>query len=425
MQACQAVRILALVVGIWLTSLGEPAWGQTPSAALVVVASDPEAEKPAARIFRAARENMSQARAFTFKDVDDVLGRPAGPAGASLAEELYQKGREAYDNLELEEAVKLLRQAARDLDARVDEVLDRKTFIDIYIYWGASLVLSGKKKQGEKIFRKLLVLHPDSELDSMVFPPSLSATFSRIAGEVQRSGTGGLRIDSSTPGAEVWVDGTFRGISPVVLERLAEGEHIIRLVRRGYRNWGRKKRVHAGSQEVIRQGLTPLAGFDRLKALGVRIADEAGSDTYPEAAGELMDWLGVERAFFFLVGPGAGGFSVSAYYYDRLSRSCLKAQKKTFNPKDPSFDDMVNLFCTALYMDVSGQVISSTRPDSTPGTEISSGYTEEDTGEESVLSSWWLWTAIGVVAAGGAGLALYFILGGEEGPGEGEVIFRF
>lgn len=424
MQVYQAVRILALVVGIWLTLLGGPARGQTTSATLVVFAGEPEAEVPAARIFRAARENMRQARAFTFKDVDDVLGRPAGPAGASRAEELYQKGREAYDNLELEEAVKLLRQAARDLDARVDEVLDRQTFTDIYIYWGAALVLSGKKKQGEKIFRKLLVLHPDSELDSMVFPPSLTATFSRIASEVQRSGTGGLRIDSSTPGAEVWVDGTFRGISPVALERLAEGEHIIRLVRRGYRNWGRKKRVHAGSQEVIRQGLTPLAGFERLKALGVRLADEAGSETYPAAAGELMDWLGVERAFFFLVGPGSGGINVSAYYYDRLSQSCLKAQKKTFNPNDPSFDDMVNLFCTALYMDVSGQVISSTQPDSSAGTEIS-GYTEEDTGEESVLSSWWLWTAIGVVAAGGAGLALYFILGGEEGPGEGEVIFRF
>jgi hypothetical protein len=285
-------------------------------------------------------------------------------------------------------------------------------------------VLSGKKKPGEKIYRRLLVLHPDAELDPMVFPPSLAATFSRIAKEVQRSGTGGLRIESATPGAEVWVDGIFRGISPVLLESLVEGQHIIRLVRRGHQSWGRKKRVHIDSQEVIRQGLESLPGFERLKALGVQLAGAAGSESYPEAAGELMDWLGVERVFFFLVGTQAGGFNVSAYYYDRHSQSCLKAQKKIFDPKDPSFNEMVNLFCTALYMDVSGQVIAETEPPPATGTEITD-FREEARDDDSIVSSWWLWTAIGVVVAGGVGLALYFVLGGEEGPGEGEAIFRF
>lgn len=418
------MQVRALVVGIWLTSLAGPAWGQTPSASLVVEASDAEAEAPAARIFKVARENMRQTRSLTFKDADSVLGQTGGQPVPSRAEELYRQGREAYDNLELEEAVKLLRQAARDLDARLDEVLDRNLLTDIYIYWGSALVLSGQKKPGETVYRKLLVLHPEAELDSMVFPPSLTATFSRIAKEVQSSSTGGLRIESATPGAEVWVDGTFRGISPVLLERLVEGQHIIRLVRRGHRSWGRKKKVHAGSQEVIRQGLESLPGFERLKAMGVQLADAAGSETCPDKAVELMDWLGVERVFFFLVGSAAESISVSAYYYDRLSRSCLKAQKKTFDPKDPSFDDLVNLFCTALYMNVSGQVIAATGPPASTENEITS-FREEDRSDDSILSSWWLWTAIGVVVAGGAGLALYFILGGEEGPGEGEAIFRF
>ena len=423
MRACLVAQFLALVVGIWLTSLGGRAWSQTPSATLVVVAGDPGAEAPAARVFRTARENMRQARAFTFKDADIVLGRPEDSPGPSRAKELYSKGREAYDNLELELAVKMLRMAARDLDARMDEVLDRDLLTDVYIYWGSALVLSGKKNQGEKIFRRLLVLHPDAQLDSMVFPPSLTATFNRIANEVQRSATGGLRVDSSTLGAEVWVDGIFRGISPVTLERLVEGEHIVRLVRRGHHNWGRKKTVHANSQEVIRQGLKPLPGFERLNGLCVRMSDAAGSETYSQAAGELMDWMGVERAFFILVETGAEGLVVRAYYYDRISQSRLKAQKKIFDPADPSFDDMINLFCTTLYMDVSGQVIAGAGQSTGVETEIT-GRREEENGD-SIVSSWWLWTAIGVVAAGGVGLALYFVLGGEESPGEGEVLFRF
>ena len=418
------MRVRALVIGIWLTSLAGPAWGQTPSASLVVVASDTKAEGPAARIFKVARENMRQTRSFTFRNADSVLVQPGDLPAPSRAEELYRQGREAYDNLELEEAVRLLRQAARDLDARLDELLDRDLLSNIYIYWGSALVLSGKKKPGEKIYRRLLVLHPEAELDSMVFPPSLAATFSRIAKEVQHSDTGGLRIESATPGAEVWVDGTFRGISPVLVEPMVEGQHIIRLVRRGHRSWGRKKKVHAGSQEVIRQGLEPLPGFERLKAMGVQLADATGSETCPDAAVELMDWLGVERVFFFLVGSAAEVVTVSAYYYDRHSKGCLKAQKKTFDSRDPSFDDMINLFCTALYMDVSGQVIAATEPPPSTGIEIT-GFREEDRDDDSIISSWWLWTAIGAVVAGGAALALYFILGSEEGPGEGEAIFRF
>jgi len=176
-----------------------------------------------------------------------------------------------------------------------------------------------------------------------------------------------------------------------------------------------------------------LPGFERLEEFSGQLAAAARTVHYPEVADELMDWMGVDRVFFILVGNGAEGGAgggdaagtvVRAYYYDRHSQSCLKAQKKVFNPSDPSFDDMVNLFCTALYMDVGGQVIAGTEPTAGGGTQIPV-HREEDDDQDSSGSSWWLWTAIGVVAAGGAGLALYFILGGQEGPGEGEVIFRF
>ncbi len=425
MRASRAGQVWGLVVAVGLTAVPGRALGQQPSATLVVVAAEPSAEEEAARIFRAARRNLRQARAFVFVDADSVLGPGGEPESPpSVAGDLYQQGRNAYDNLELGRAVRLLKQAARDLDARLDEALDYQLVTDVYIYWGSALVLNGQKKRGEKIYRKLLVLNPRATLDAMVFPPSLTATFNRIAGEVQRSGSGSLRVEAATPGAEVWVDGVFRGISPVLVERLVEGQHIVRLVRRGYHSWGRRNTVLEGSQEVIRRGLKPLPGLERLEELSRQIAASARALHYPEAAGELSGWLGVDRLVFALVGTSAGDVLVKAYYYDRQSRTCLKAQKKVFDTKDPSFDDVVNLFCTALYMDVSGQVLAGTGKPAGAATEIPASRGEDDD-RGSVFSSWWLWTAIGVVVASGAGLALYFILGGEQEPGEGEVIFRF
>jgi len=220
-RASQAAQVLALVVAVWLTAVAGRVWGRQPSATFLVFAADSEAEVGAARVFRVISKNMRQTRSFTFVDADSVLSkRQKGPQPSFVAKELYLRGREAYDNLELNQAVKLLKQAARDLDARLDEVVDRALFTDVYVYWGSALVLNGKKKRGEKIYRKLLMCNPEAELDPMVFPPSLAATFNRVAGEVRRSGTGALLVESATSGAEVWVDGAFRGISPVRLERL-------------------------------------------------------------------------------------------------------------------------------------------------------------------------------------------------------------
>jgi hypothetical protein len=412
-------------VGVWLTAVAGWAWGRQPSVTLLVVAADSKAEPGAARVFGVARQNMQQTRSFAFVAADGVLarGRKAVPR-ASGTKVLYRRGREAYDNLELNQAVKLLKRAASDLDACLGEVVDLALFTDIYAYWGSALVLKGKKQQGEKVYRTLLIFQPKAELDPLVFPPSLSAIFNRVSREVQRSGTGSLRIDSAISGTEVWVDGIFRGINPVRLERLVKGEHIVRLVRRGYQSWGRKYSVIEGSQGAIRQGLEPLPGLGRMEGLGAQLASAVRTVHYPEVADELMDWMGVDRMFFILVGTGADGLMIRAFYYDRHSRSCLKARKKVFNPSDPSFGEMVNLFCTALYMDVSGQVIAGTGLPTGGGTEIPIRR-DAGVGQDSSGSSWWLWTAIGVVAAGGVGLALYFILGGQAGPADGEVIFSF
>jgi hypothetical protein len=202
-----------------------------------------------------------------------------------------------------------------------------------------------------------------------------------------------------------------------------EGEHIVRLVRRGYKSWGGRHTVLGGSEEVIRQGLAPLPGFERLEGLGVQLADAARSERYPRVADELMDWMGVDRVFLMQAGTSEAGLEVRAFCYDRQMKKRVKAQKKVFDTGDPSFDEMVNLFCTALYMDVSGQVIAGT-VQSTGGETGTPVLRKEEDGDSSG-SSWWLWTAIGVVAAGGVGLALYFILGAGGEPGEGEVIFRF
>jgi hypothetical protein len=50
---------------------------------------------------------------------------------------------------------------------------------------------------------------------------------------------------------------------------------------------------------------------------------------------------------------------------------------------------------------------------------------EEPESSSSIFSSWWFWTAAGVLVAGGVGLTLFLTLGGGEATPPGEVIFKF
>src|SRR5213593_76256 len=58
--------------------------------------------------------------------------------------------------------------------------------------------------------------------------------------------TGTVTIRSDPADAAVYVDGQFAGRTPVTLERVAEGDHRVRVVKNGYVEHGRIVAVRAG-----------------------------------------------------------------------------------------------------------------------------------------------------------------------------------
>ncbi|MCL0088559.1 PEGA domain-containing protein, partial [Dehalococcoidia bacterium] len=58
--------------------------------------------------------------------------------------------------------------------------------------------------------------------------------------------TGSLSITSQPPGAEVYVDGLFRGHTPLTLEEIAPGSYLLWVRLEGYEDWEKKVVVRAG-----------------------------------------------------------------------------------------------------------------------------------------------------------------------------------
>jgi hypothetical protein len=91
----------------------------------------------------------------------------------------------------------------------------------------------------------------DTKLDIAKFQPAAPASSqpSLSSGnhdQATNSASARLQIDSTPPGADIEVDGSFVGNTPSDVE-VAEGEHTVVVKKAGFKNWERKLKSSAGS----------------------------------------------------------------------------------------------------------------------------------------------------------------------------------
>jgi hypothetical protein len=87
----------------------------------------------------------------------------------------------------------------------------------------------------------------DMKLDIAKFQPNTSAPPTVANASVSTSpNSGKLQLESTPPGADIEVDGSFVGNSPSDIQ-VIEGDHTITVKKAGFKDWQRKLKVSAGS----------------------------------------------------------------------------------------------------------------------------------------------------------------------------------
>lgn len=98
------------------------------------------------------------------------------------------------------------------------------------------------------------------------------------AASTQPAATARLHIDAEPDGAEVWIDGVFRGKAPLSLDNLSGGIHRIELRKEGLQSATQTTRLDNGKSKTLRFALKPEPSI-RKGALEVR-ANVAGADVF-------------------------------------------------------------------------------------------------------------------------------------------------
>lgn len=224
-----------------------------------------------------------------------IQARDDGPmreAKGLEARRLFGEGREQLDNLATPKAIATLEKAVRfwedsDLSQGVTGLLDALALHAI-----ASLG-KGDKSGFNNDAQRVLAINPDYVFDPSRLTPAAQAALEPIRKKIKAAPPAALELVSTPPNAWAYVDGVFRGVTPITVPGLAPGSHVVTLVGTGFELV--QEKVFAGSGAVptftlksSSRGKEVLAHIGELRAALER--DEPGP-----AAGSLAKFIQAEE----------------------------------------------------------------------------------------------------------------------------------
>lgn len=323
---------------------------------------------------------------------DAALGRIAGKVS---------RASEQMDKVEAAEADRLLEEAEKECRSYRFTEATRPFLAEVFLRRGILRIWEGKSSDAGKLFSRVRALRPGFTPEPALFPPQVLAVWETIrhrpVPEVE------LLVESLPSGAEVFVDGERRGVTPVRVRTKNVAPVRIRVSHAGYRDASTIGQWLPGDAEILRFSLPG----DRVARLGELLASSAAGKG--GGAGSLVEELsstaGASRVAILMIEKDASGEGVRARLYAGRTTGL-----------DPVLLGEKSFPAGKRGAELSGKWTAETLAED--------GWPKAESPKRPWYNSTWFWGILvtaaiaGVLGAGGGG-------GGAGGASEGSVSVNF
>ena len=148
--------------------------------------------------------------------------------------DLFEQGKKAYDDFNIEEAISLLEQAVTE---NSNNNVDRAELTEAYFLLALSYTTKGEVEKAEKAFESLLKIEPNFNVDSSLHPPKVVEVFERVKKKLFSESPALISINSEPPFSKVFINGEEKGLTPLTLPVLLDKKYLIRIEKDGYQFW--------------------------------------------------------------------------------------------------------------------------------------------------------------------------------------------
>jgi hypothetical protein len=159
--------------------------------------------------------------------------------------------------------------------------------------YSAALFQRNEKKKAQEALSALVSIAPDYEPPAKHFSKPFILWKAQMTSQPKPLG-GNLSIQSSPAGARVFIDGKEVGHTPLTLDMLSRGFHLMRLERPGFTTHGEFVQLYA-ADATLSVELKPTTKYKAFDALAQEISDDVMRGKSSAALGRLGKTLGLDR----------------------------------------------------------------------------------------------------------------------------------
>lgn len=359
-------------------------------------------EQAAVPLQREMADALRRNTRLDMKDLDVRLAEFAQEMPfdqVELARTTLQNGRDALQNLEIDQAITQISDAVDQLVA-VLPYIKKQELADAMMFLATAQHQKGNNRAVEQTLKRLLTWRTTYQLDTDLFPQALAAPLEAARAEVAKLPQGQLKALSEPAGAQVFVDGEFAGVAPLLVSNLAVGEHYVTFKKLGYKRGLRVANVTPNVPVQVLGKVDRAEKYLLVEQAISRVGPKMGESPLNSVVDNLRETLFLDHTVFLKIGK-AGSLStstnevaVSAYLYDLRSRKLLNQKTDKIRvtggvPADGAMAALAEQVYTGVNLEQQLEVPVE------PPTPVVEKATP-------LYKRWWFWTAIGVIAAGGA-----------------------
>lgn len=259
---------------------------------VLLIPMDQGAEASAIKLETWMQEALEEFPNVTVKRTEDLFGLPGDEeAEASLkrAEKGYEESAKAFDGNDLEDAERKLRATLKEYQKAAGALKACDHYCDAMAMYAAALQRRGDTEEAKLTLVDLLALEPSFEVDVKRLGKELVSLKAQVANSRSAAFRGNANVKTRPAGARIYVDGEFKGFSPMTVSTLPVGKHLVRMERPGFHRYGAIIEVTPDDVEVTTD-LVPTPAWKSWDGQMDKVAADAskGSGTSLSAVGKNL-----------------------------------------------------------------------------------------------------------------------------------------
>ena len=302
--------------------------------AVLMFPQDAKSHTASAKFVEYLEDAVDQHRDCILRRSVDVLGESTPNSAITARKKIraaLSKAKRLINEGEIDGAEEDLRSVMGEFP-KAAAAMDRCGEIcDAIIHLAGIEFLKGEEATARSAISDVLAMDPNFRFDGAAFDKAFMLIYRELKLKMETNGRlGMLTVESTPPGARVFVDGIERGFSPVSMESIPVGKHFIRVERAGYITYGAFVDVADTGATSVRPRLEPTEEYsdiaDNIDTLSRDIERRRGS----RALSRIGAKLEVDRALLGTIRTEGSKVRLNLIIADFTEQAILSSATRTF-----------------------------------------------------------------------------------------------